>query len=214
MAMRLFVGLGNPGPKYANNRHNIGFMAVDAIAAYHGFPAWRERFQGLVSEGRIDDERIILLKPQQYMNCSGQSVGTAMRYLKLDPEDVVVFYDELDLAPGRVKVKRGGGAGGHNGIRDIDEHIGQNYLRVRLGIGHPGDRNRVTGYVLGDFDRSETGWLHDLLDGVARSAGELTSGDGNTFTNKLALIYRPPGDKNGDKTGGKEAGKDAGKTGG
>lgn len=200
--MRLFVGLGNPGPKYANNRHNIGFMAADAIAGHHGFPAWRERFQGLVSEGRIGDERVVLLKPQQFMNCSGQPVGTAMRYLKLDPEDVVVFYDELDLAPGRVKVKRGGGAGGHNGIRDIDDHIGKDYLRVRLGIGHPGDRNRVTGYVLGDFDRTEVDWLRDLLNGIARSAGELTSGDGNMFTNKLALIYRPPNDKNGDNNGG------------
>lgn len=200
--MRLFVGLGNPGPKHAHNRHNIGFMAVDAIAEQYGFPAWRERFQGLVSEGRIGDERIVLLKPQQFMNCSGQSVGAAMRYLKLEPQDVVVFYDELDLAPGRVKVKRGGGAGGHNGIRDIDEHIGKEYLRVRLGIGHPGDRNRVTSYVLGDFDRTETAWLRDLLDGVARTADELTSGDGTPFTNKLALIYRPPHGNSGGENGG------------
>ncbi|MDR9393688.1 MAG: aminoacyl-tRNA hydrolase, partial [Roseovarius sp.] len=135
--MQLFVGLGNPGAKYERNRHNIGFMALDRIAADHGFAAWRQRFQGQLAEGRLDGDKMLLLKPQTYMNLSGQSVGEAMRFFKLGPNDVTVFHDELDLAPGKVRVKQGGGHAGHNGLRSIHQHIGADYRRVRLGIGHP-----------------------------------------------------------------------------
>ena len=190
--MRLLVGLGNPGATYANNRHNIGFMAVDAIARHHRFPSAKSRFSAAVSEGRIGDERAIIVKPQTFMNLSGQAVGEAMRYYKLEPADVVVFHDDLDLMAGRVKVKRGGGHGGQNGLKDIDAHIGQNYLRVRLGIGHPGEKHRVTGHVLGDFAPDECGWRDELLDAVAEGAPHLLAGDGNGFTNALALRFRPP----------------------
>lgn len=190
--MFLFVGLGNPGPQYAGNRHNIGFMAVDAIVRRHGFSSWREKFSGLAAEGRMNGQRVIALKPQTYMNRSGQSVGEALRFFKMDPQAVVVFYDELDLAPGKVRVKRGGGAGGHNGIRDIDAHIGPDYLRVRLGIGHPGVKERVTGYVLSDFTAADRLWLDKLLDAVAAVAPALLEGNGAKFTSELALRYRPP----------------------
>lgn len=190
--MRLLVGLGNPGATYANNRHNIGFMAVDAIARQHGFPSAKGRFSAALSEGRIGDERVAIVKPQTFMNLSGQAVGEAMRYYKLEPADVVVFHDDLDLMAGRVKVKHGGGHGGHNGLKDIDAHIGQDYLRVRLGIGHPGEKHRVTGHVLGDFTPDEIGWRDDLLDAIAVCAPHLLSGDGNGFTNALALRFRPP----------------------
>jgi len=190
--VRLLVGLGNPGPKYARQRHNIGFMAIDAIAAAHGFPAFRRRFQGEVSEGRLGGERVVLLKPLTYMNESGRSVGEAMRFYKLEPGDVTVFHDELDLAPGKVRVKRGGGAAGHNGLRSLDAHIGKDYWRVRLGIGHPGRPERVVGYVLSDFAKTDAEWLAPLLDAVATAAPLLTAGDDANFMNKVALLTQPP----------------------
>src|SRR6056297_3617388 len=153
--MLLFAGLGNPGTKYAGNRHNIGFMALDRIAADHGFGPWKAKFQGEIAEGRLGGEKLLLLKPMTYMNLSGQSVGEAMRFYKLAPGDVTVFHDELDLAPGKVRVKTGGGHAGHNGLRSIHQHIGESYARVRLGIGHPGRKELVSHYVLQDFPKSE-----------------------------------------------------------
>jgi len=174
--MLLIVGLGNPGSRYAANRHNIGFMAVDEIVRRHCFSPWRSRFQGDVAEGRLDGEKTIALKPRTYMNESGRAVGEAMRFFKLRPEDVVVFHDELDLAPGKLRVKRGGGHAGHNGLRSIIAHIGPDFRRVRLGIGHPGDPERVTGHVLGDFAKSDRSWLEPLIDAIGEEAPLLASG--------------------------------------
>ncbi|HTJ56385.1 MAG TPA: aminoacyl-tRNA hydrolase [Devosiaceae bacterium] len=185
--MHLFVGLGNPGDKYARNRHNIGFMAVDAIASRYNFPAFRQKFSGLVAEGTIDGERVLLLKPQTFMNSSGDSVVAATNFYKLGPADVTVFYDEIDLIPGKVRIKRGGGSGGHNGIRSIDPQIGADYRRVRLGVGHPGHKDAVMPHVLGDFSKADQAWLVPALDAVADNAGLLLKGDDNTFMNKLAL---------------------------
>lgn len=191
--MFIFVGLGNPGSRYANNRHNIGFMAVDEIVRRHGFSPWREKFSGLAAEGRLGDHKVVALKPQTFMNRSGQSVGEALRFYKLDVRRLVVFYDELDLAPGKLRVKRGGGAGGHNGIRDIDQHVGNDYLRVRLGIGHPGAKELVTPYVLGDFFKAELEWRDALLAAVAEEAPKLLEdATGARFTSAVALRYRPP----------------------
>ncbi len=190
--MRLFVGLGNPGAKYAMNRHNIGFMAVDRIAEDHGFPAWRAKFQGSVSEGRIGAERVVLLKPETFMNLSGQSVGEAMRFFKLEPADVTVFHDELDLAPGKCRVKAGGGHAGHNGLRSIHQHIGDAYQRVRLGIGHPGHKDRVAPYVLSDFAKADQDWLDDLLRGISDGAPALASDEAARFMNAVALRTAPP----------------------
>ncbi|WP_299838010.1 aminoacyl-tRNA hydrolase [uncultured Paracoccus sp.] len=189
--MKLFVGLGNPGAKYAANRHNIGFMALDRIAGDHGFGPWKPRFQGLFSEGRLGSERVALLKPQTFMNLSGQSVGEAMRYLKLEPADVVVFHDELDLAPGKCRVKQGGGHAGHNGLRSIHQHLGADYGRVRLGIGHPGHKDRVAGYVLSDFAKAEQDGLDDLLRGISDGAADLAAGDGGRFQNAVARRVAP-----------------------
>ncbi|WP_207102012.1 aminoacyl-tRNA hydrolase [Paracoccus shandongensis] len=189
--MKLIVGLGNPGAKYAANRHNIGFMAVDRIAADHGFSPWKARFQGLVAEGRLGSERATLLKPQTFMNLSGQSVGEAMRYLKLTPADVIVLHDELDLAPGKCRVKQGGGHAGHNGLRSIHQHIGADYGRVRLGIGHPGHKDRVAGYVLSDFAKADGDWLDDLLRGISDGAEALAGGDGARFQNAVAARMQP-----------------------
>src|SRR6056297_3579533 len=174
--MQLFVGLGNPGPKYATNRHNIGFMAVERIAEDHGFAPWRAKFQGEVTEGRLGSEKVLLLKPATFMNLSGQSVGEAMRFHKLEPGDVTVFHDELDLAPGRLKLKQGGGHAGHNGLRSIHQHLGPDYARVRLGIGHPGHKDRVSGYVLSDFAKAEGEMLDDLLRGIVDGAPKLAAG--------------------------------------
>ncbi len=190
--MRLFVGLGNPGAKYARNRHNIGFMALDRIAEDHGFAPWRAKFQGEISEGRLGTERVALLKPQTFMNLSGQSVGEAMRFHKLDPEDVTVFHDELDLAPGKCRVKQGGGHAGHNGLRSIHQHIGADYARVRLGIGHPGDKAKVSGYVLHDFAKADEDWLDDLMRGISDGAAKLAAGDASGFMNAVALRMAPP----------------------
>ncbi|PVH30037.1 aminoacyl-tRNA hydrolase [Pararhodobacter oceanensis] len=189
--MKLLVGLGNPGAKYAQNRHNIGFMALDHIAADHGFAPWKARFQAQISEGRFGSERVMLLKPQTFMNLSGQAVGEAMRYLKLAPDDVVVFHDELDLAPGKLRLKSGGGHAGHNGLRSIHQHIGAEYDRVRLGIGHPGNKNAVAGYVLRDFPKADAEWLDDLLRGISDGAPHLVAGDGSRFQNAVALRVAP-----------------------
>ena len=184
--MKLIVGLGNPGAKYASNRHNIGFMALDRIAADHGFGPWRTRFQGQTAEGQLGATRVALLKPQTFMNLSGQSVGEAMRYLKLTPQDVIVLHDELDLAPGKARVKQGGGHAGHNGLRSMHQHIGAEYGRVRLGIGHPGHKDRVAGYVLSDFAKAEQDWLDDLLRGISDGAVALAAGDGGRVQNAVA----------------------------
>ncbi|MCT8161864.1 aminoacyl-tRNA hydrolase [Pseudoruegeria sp. SHC-113] len=193
--MQIFVGLGNPGAKYAANRHNIGFMALDRIAEDHGFAPWRGKFQGSVSEGRLGSEKVVLLKPETFMNLSGQSVGEAMRFYKLTPADVTVFHDELDLAPGRLKVKTGGGHAGHNGLRSIHQHIGEAYRRVRMGIGHPGNKNAVSAYVLRDFAKAEQDWLDDVLRGVSDGAADLAKGDAGRFMNAVALRVNPPQNK-------------------
>ncbi len=191
--MRLFVGLGNPGTQYAGNRHNIGFMAVDRIAADNGFTPWRARFQGEVAEGRLGLEKVVLLKPATFMNLSGQSVGEAMRFFKLAPNEVTVFHDELDLAPGKVRLKVGGGHAGHNGLRSIHAHIGEGYGRVRLGIGHPGDKAKVAGYVLHDFAKAEEGWLDDLMRGISDGAVALAADEGAKFQQAIAnRMARPP----------------------
>jgi len=197
--MKLIVGLGNPGSKYARNRHNIGYMAVERIAEDHGFSPWKSRFQGRVSEGRLGNEKILLLKPETFMNLSGQSVGEAMRFYKLDPGDVTVIHDELDLAPGKVRVKLGGGHAGHNGLRSLHAHIGEGYARVRLGIGHPGRKELVSGYVLHDFARADNDWLADLLDGISDGAPYLAAGDGGKFMNAVALRTTPQRKSNATK---------------
>jgi peptidyl-tRNA hydrolase, PTH1 family len=188
--MLLFAGLGNPGAKYAFYRHNVGFMAADAIHRRHSFSPWTKKFQALLAEGRIGGEKIMLVKPQTFMNLSGQSVGEALRFFKLDPSALTVFYDELDLAPGKVRVKTGGGAGGHNGIRSIDGHVGRDYRRVRIGIGHPGVKELVTPHVLGDFAKADGEWLHPLLDAIADNAELLVGGDESGFMNRLALAVQ------------------------
>ena len=190
--MKLLVGLGNPGAKYAGNRHNIGFMAVDRVAADHGFAPWRSKFQGQVSEGRFGSDKVILLKPETFMNLSGQSVGEAMRFHKLEPADVVVFHDEIDLAPGKVRLKSGGGHAGHNGLRSIHGHIGADYDRVRLGVGHPGHKDAVPGYVLRDFPKADQDWLDDVLRGISDGIAELVAGHGDKFLNAVALRVAPP----------------------
>jgi peptidyl-tRNA hydrolase, PTH1 family len=184
--MQLWVGLGNPGPQYAMHRHNVGFMAVDAIAEVHGFPAPKKQFQGWVQEGRIGTARILLLKPATWMNDSGRSVRAAMDFYKLEPGDVTVFHDELDLLPFKVKVKTGGGTAGHNGLRSADQHIGPDFRRVRMGIGHPGHKDRVTGHVLGNYAKSEIEPLTDMLGAVAAEAGWLEAGDDVRFMNEVA----------------------------
>jgi peptidyl-tRNA hydrolase, PTH1 family len=190
-SMKLFVGLGNPGAGYAGNRHNIGFMAVDRIAADHGFGPWKKAFKGLVSEGRLGDVRVLLLKPDTFMNLSGQAVQAAMAFHKILPADVVVFHDELDLAPGKLRVKFAGGHAGHNGLRSIHGHIGEGYGRVRLGIGHPGHKDAVAGYVLHDFAKADAGWLDDLLCGVSEGAALLAAGEDAKFLNAVALRMAP-----------------------
>ena len=190
--MKLWAGLGNPGGQYAHNRHNIGFMAVDHIAADHGFGPWRSKFQGQVCEGVIADEKILLLKPGTFMNLSGQSVAEAVRFHKIALADLTVFHDEIDLAPARIKVKPGGGHAGHNGLRSISGHLGDGYARVRLGVGHPGHKDAVPGYVLKDFARADADWLDDLLRGISDGAPALATGDTAKFLNAVALRQTPP----------------------
>ena len=185
--VQVWVGLGNPGPQYALHRHNVGFMAMDAMAEVHAFGPVQKKFQGWVQEGRIGGDKIILLKPATYMNESGRAVGEALRFYKLGPDALTVFHDELDLAPMKVKVKRGGGAAGHNGLRSIDQHLGPDFRRVRLGIGHPGHKDRVTGYVLGNYAKAEMDPLADMLGAIAGEADWLARGDDVRFMNDVAL---------------------------
>ena len=197
--MKLIVGLGNPGAKYARNRHNIGFMAVDRIAADHGFGPWKGKHQGSISEGRFESDRAVLLKPETFMNNSGQSVQAAMRFYKVEPGDVIVCHDEIDLAPGKVKCKVGGGHAGHNGLRSIHAHIGPDYARVRLGVGHPGHKDAVPGYVLRDFPKADEVWLDDVLRGVSDGAPYLVAGDLAKFMNAVGLRISPPRPSTGTK---------------
>ncbi|MFZ9133330.1 MAG: aminoacyl-tRNA hydrolase [Gemmobacter sp.] len=190
--MRLFVGLGNPGARYAQNRHNIGFMALDAIAGAHGFGPWTRKFQAEVSEGRLGGDKVLLIKPQTFMNRSGDAVAEAVRFYKLTPADMVVFHDELDLAPGRCRAKAGGGHAGHNGLRSIIGHLGPAFERVRIGIGHPGHKDAVAGYVLHDFAKADADWLEAVLRGMSEGAPALAAGDPAGFMNAVALRTAPP----------------------
>ncbi len=185
--MQLWVGLGNPGPQYALHRHNVGFMVLDTLAEFHNFGPVQKKFQGWLQEGRIGGEKILLLKPATYMNESGRAVGEALRFYKLATDALTVFHDELDLAPFKVKVKQGGGTAGHNGLRSIDQHLGPDFRRVRLGIGHPGHKDRVTGHVLGNFAKAEMDPLADMLGAIAGEAGWLAKGDNARFMSDVAL---------------------------
>jgi peptidyl-tRNA hydrolase, PTH1 family len=191
--MLLFVGLGNPGRQYARNRHNIGFMAIEAIARRHGFASARQRFQGLASEGAIAGEKVLLLQPQTYMNESGRSVGEAARFHKIGVGEIVVFHDELDLAPAKCRIKTGGGVAGHNGLRSITAHVGNDYRRVRMGIGHPGDKSLVHSYVLNDFGKSEEPWVEALCDAIADNVALLIKGDDAGLQNRLHLALEAKG---------------------
>lgn len=197
--MKLFVGLGNPGTKYARSRHNIGFMAVDQIAADHGFPPWKAKHRGSVTDGRFGSARAVLLRPETFMNNSGDSVVAAMQFYKLEPEDVIVLHDELDLAPGKVKFKMGGGHAGHNGLRSVHGHLGPDYGRVRLGIGHPGHKDRVAGYVLHDFAKTDAEWLDNVMRGVSDGAPYLAAGDTAKFMNAVSLRTAPARPSTGTK---------------
>lgn len=203
--MKLWTGLGNPGAQYAGNRHNIGFMALDRIAADHGFSPWRARFQALVAEGRLGGEKIMLIKPQGYMNRSGQAVGEAARFFKLGSDALCVFHDELDLAPGKCRLKQGGGAAGHNGLRSIIAHLDADFARVRLGIGHPGRKDLVSAYVLHDFARADADWLDDLLRGISEGAPALAAGDGPKFLNAVAARLQPARNSGRERPGTKPA---------
>jgi len=187
MATQLWVGLGNPGPQYAFNRHNVGFMVADALADIHGFGPVQKKFQGWLQEGRIGSDKILLLKPATFMNESGRAVGEAMRFYKLEMSALTVFHDELDLAPFKVKIKQGGGHAGHNGLRSIDQHLGAEFRRVRLGIGHPGHKDRVSGYVLGNYAKDEIDPLSGMLGAIAAEADRLAAGDDTRFMNDVAL---------------------------
>lgn len=189
--MKLFVGLGNPGAKYAHNRHNIGFMALELIASDHGFGPWKSKFQGEISDGKLGSEKIILLKPATFMNLSGQSVGEAMRFYKLDSTDVTVFHDEIDLAPAKTRVKSGGGHAGHNGLRSIHQHIGPHYDRVRMGVGHPGHKDKVPSYVLHDFAKADENWLDDVLRGISDGVAHMAADNSAKFLNAVALRVAP-----------------------
>ena len=188
--MKLFVGLGNPGAQYALNRHNVGFMALDVMAAAHGFAAWRKRFQGLTCEGRLGGEQVMLLKPQTFMNESGRSAGEAARFYKIPVTNVIAFHDELDLAPGKVRVKTGGGVAGHNGLKSLTAHLGNDYMRVRIGIGHPGHRERVVGHVLRDFAKADMDWLEPVLFAMSDAAPFLAKGEKDKFQTQVAQETR------------------------
>ena len=191
--MLLFVGLGNPGARHVWNRHNVGFMAVDAIAKRHGFPAWRRRFQGVAAEGLLGGERVQLLLPGTFMNDSGRAVAEAMHFYKLSLRDIAVVHDELDLPPGKVRVKVGGGVAGHNGLRSVSAHVGNDYRRVRIGIGHPGVKELVHGYVLSDFAKAERPWVEALTGIVADNAELLARGEDASFQNKVHLAMAAKG---------------------
>jgi len=189
----LLVGLGNPGGGYANNRHNIGYMAVDEIVRRHSFSAFRAKFHGEIAEGKLGGERVLVLKPKTYMNESGRSVGEALRFYKIPPENVIVFQDEIDLAAGKLRVKRGGGHAGHNGLRSLHAHIGPDYARVRMGVGRPDSKERVPGHVLKDFAKADKAWLEPLIDAVAGNVEMLLPGnDDGGFMSKVALAVNPP----------------------
>ena len=190
--MKLFVGLGNPGAKYAHNRHNIGFMALDRIAEDHQFTPWRSKFQGQICDGTLAGHKVLLLKPTTFMNLSGQSVGEAVRFHKIPLDQVTVFHDELDLAPGKLRLKQGGGHAGHNGLRSIHAHLGADYGRVRLGIGHPGHKDAVASFVLRDFAKVDQNWLAAILTGIGNGTVHLAAGDGAKFMNAVALQTAPP----------------------
>nr|WP_316655218.1 aminoacyl-tRNA hydrolase [uncultured Gellertiella sp.] len=185
--MLVIAGLGNPGAKYAFNRHNIGFMAVDAIHDRNRFSPWSKKFRGEIADGELGGEKVLLIKPQTFMNLSGEAVGEALRFYKLEPSQLVVLYDELDLAPGKVRMKTGGGHGGHNGIKSLDAHCGRDYRRIRLGIGHPGSKEAVNNHVLGDFAKSDRVWLEPLLDAIGDHAAMIPRNEDSQFMNKLAL---------------------------
>ena len=189
--MVLLVGLGNPGKDYAKNRHNIGFMAIDEIVRRHGFGPWRSRFQGQAADGRLLDKRAYALKPETYMNDSGRAVVAAMSYYRLETENVIVLYDEIDLDAGKVRCKQGGGNAGHNGLRSLDSHIGPNYVRVRLGIGHPGDRSKVSRHVLSNFSKTDMTWVTNIIDVVSDAIPTLAIGDASGFSNQVALRLSP-----------------------
>lgn len=193
--MRLVVGLGNPGPKYEANRHNVGFMAVDEIVRRHSFGPYRHRFQALFAEGVVEGVRLFALEPMTFMNESGRAVGEAMRFYKIEPREVLVIHDEIDLASGKVRVKLGGGSAGHNGLRSIDAHIGPDYWRLRIGIGHPGDKDLVHPYVLSDFAKEDEAWLGKLLGAIADAFPLLAHDRDNQFLTKLALLIKPPKSK-------------------
>lgn len=188
--MHILAGLGNPGRKYAGNRHNVGFMAVERIARRHSFSPWTSKFQAEVSEGRLGGDKVILIKPQTFMNLSGDAVGKVLRFYRLEPSHLTAIYDELDLAPGKIRIRTGGGAGGHNGIRSIDAHCGSGYHRLRIGIGHPGDKDQVTSYVLNDFSITDRNWLEPLLDAIAEYADLLITGEHANFMNRISLTAR------------------------
>jgi len=193
--MKLFVGLGNPGKKYTNNRHNIGFMAINQIANDHSFSPWKNKFQGQITDGKLGDEKVILLKPETFMNLSGQSVSETIKFYKIKIEDIIVFHDELDLAPAKLRVKISGGHAGHNGLRSIHQHIGADYHRVRMGIGHPGHKDRVANYVLSDFAKNDQNWLQDLLFGISDGAIYLVNNDAGKFMNAVAMRTVPQREK-------------------
>jgi PTH1 family peptidyl-tRNA hydrolase len=193
--MKLFVGLGNPGKKYTNNRHNIGFMALNQIANDHSFSPWKNKFQGQITDGKLGDEKVILLKPETFMNLSGQSVSETIKFYKIKIEDIIVFHDELDLAPAKLRVKISGGHAGHNGLRSIHQHIGADYHRVRMGVGHPGHKDRVANYVLSDFAKNDQNWLQDLLFGISDGAIYLANNDAGKFMNAVAMRTVPQREK-------------------
>jgi PTH1 family peptidyl-tRNA hydrolase len=197
--MQIFAGLGNPGPKHARQRHNIGFMAADEIIRRYDLSLRQSRHHAYVAEGTIGGEKILLLKPKTFMNESGRALGSAVRYHKLRPLQVTVLYDELDLAPGKIRVKMGGGHAGHNGIRSISSHIGQDFRRVRIGIGHPGDKKRVHKYVLSDFPKSEQAWVEQTVDAIADALPILIEGDDAGFMTRVAFLAPPPGKKEKDQ---------------
>ena len=198
--MLLLVGLGNPGPKYERNRHNIGFMAVDAIVRRHSFQPGRARFQSVCAEGLIADRKILAMKPTTFMNESGRAVGEAVRFFKIEPRQVVVLHDELDLAFGKVRAKLGGGHAGHNGLRSIDQHIGPDFWRIRIGIGHPGDKERVHGHVLSDFAKADGPMLERILDAIVDAAPLIAKEDFNGFMTRVALLENPPKPKKPPQT--------------
>lgn len=190
--MQLFIGLGNPDAKYAKNRHNIGFMVVDALAEAYSFDPFKSKYHGLLAEGRIGSEKVLLLKPQTFMNKSGISVSEAVNFYKLDGSQIVVFYDELDLPPGKLRMRRGGGFAGHNGLKSINAHMGADFRRARLGIGHPGDKAKVNSHVLGDFAKADADWLADFLKALCDHASLLAAGDDATYQTRVVEAMKPP----------------------